>query len=207
MSTTFSVFPLKIETPTFQDVLNLSTEKLNSFLKDYQIDFLAKIEVSLLSKENNAEQKINLISPAKWSDDFYAWFTISSIEGGADSYYWKFNDEDKAVNLEELTSKELEDTRKDLIAKCLENKTEWHFRKSAGQLCITAIAYGFIASAFAELTSGIIYSEDGGWDYQIFPATAEEFDAVYFRPEKAISKDNRKNIEDCIENLPFELKI
>ena len=207
MSTTLSVFPLKSKTPTFREVLDLSTEKLNSFLKDYEIDFVAKIEVNLLSKENNAVQKINLNSLAKWNDDFYAWFTVSSVDGGADSYYWKLNDEEKADNIEELISKELEDTRKDLIAKCLENKTEWHFRKSAGQLCITAIAYGFIASSFAELTEGIIFSADGGWDYQIFPATAEEFDSCYFRPEKTISVDKRKGVEDCIENLPFELKI
>lgn len=207
MSLTFSVFPLKKKIPTFREVLDLSTEKLNRFLKDYKINFDAKIEVKLLAKENNVEQKVNLDFLAKWDDDFYAWFTVLSINGGADSHYWKLSDEDKADNLEELLSEDLEESRKNLIESCLENRIEWHFRKSAGQLCITAIAYGFIASSFAELTEGIIFSGDGGWDYQIFPATAEEFDRCYFRPEKTISDDNRKGIKDCIDNLPFELKI
>jgi hypothetical protein len=98
-------------------------------------------------------------------------------------------------------SKDLSLDRQDLVKKCLENKVQWNFRRSAGQLGITSITYGLIASAFAELTGGIIYSGDGGWDYQVFPATSEEFDSVYFRPEKAISEDNRKWAKDCIENL------
>lgn len=65
MSTTFSVFPFKKEVPTFRQVLDLSTEKLNAFLEDYKIYFSAKIEVKLLSKENDFEQKINLNSSAK----------------------------------------------------------------------------------------------------------------------------------------------
>jgi hypothetical protein len=201
MSTTFSVFPLRVETPTFREVLDLSTEKLNSFLKDYEIDYVLKIEVKLLSKENDAEQNIDLDSLAKWGGDFYAWFTVSSIAGGADSYYWEFSDEDKSDNLEEFLSKNLSESRKHLIRNCLENKIQWHFRRSAGQLGITTLAYGFIASSFADLTEGIISSEDGGWDYQTFPATAKEFDAVYFRPEKAISEDNRKWAKNCIEDI------
>ena len=207
MSTTFSVFPLRTDLPSFREVLNLSTEKLNRFLKDYQIDFQAKIEVRLLADKDNAEQKLDLDSLAKWNDDFYAWFSVSNINGGADSYYWELSEEDKADNLEELLNKELEEGRRKLIENCLENKVQWHFRKSAGQLCITGIAYGFIASSFAQLTNGIIFSGDGGWDYQIFPATFDEFDSVYFRPEKAISEDKQRGVKDCIENLPFELKI
>lgn len=201
MSTTFSVFPLKKEIPTFREILDLSTKKLNNFLSDYKVSFEAKIEVKLLSKENDVEQKIDLNFSAKWEDDLYAWFTISTISGGADSYYWELSEEDKADNLEEFLSYDLGENRKVLVVKCLENKIEWNFRRSAGQFAITTLAYGFIGSSFAELTGGIIFSGDSGWDYQIFPATAEEFDAVYFRPEKAISEDNRKWAKDCIENL------
>lgn len=201
MSTTFSVFPLTKEIPNFRQIIDLSTKKLNSFLKDFQFNFNANIEVRLLAKENNVEQNIDLSSPAKWIDDLYAWFSVSSVNGGADAYYRELSDEEKADNLEEFLSRNLEESRKTLIEKCLENKVEWNFRRSAGQFAITSIAYGFIASSFAELTNGIIYSDDGGWDYQIFPATAEEFDAVYFRPEKAISEDNRKWAKNCIENI------
>ena len=201
MSTTFSVFPLKKEFPTFRAVLDLSTEKLNRFLKDYEVGFEAKVEVKILAKEGDIEQKIDLDSSAKWKDEFYAWFMVSTINGGADSYYWELSEEDKSDNLEEFLSSDLGETRKDLVIKCLENKIEWNFRRSAGQFAITTLAYGFIASSIAELTDGIIFSGDGGWDYQIFPATAEEFDAVYFRPEKAISEDNRKWAKNCIENL------
>jgi len=138
---------------------------------------------------------------AKWHDDYYAWFSASSVAGGADSYYWELSDEEKADNLEEVLSRDLNENRKKLVESCLENKIEWNFRRSAGQFGITAISYGFIASAFAELTNGFVWSEDGGWDYQIFPAIAKEFDAVYFRPEKAISEEFREWSKRCIEDI------
>ena len=201
MSTTFSVFPLTTNIPTFRDVLDLSTKKVNAFLKNYHVNLEVELEVKLLAKENDSEQEFDLDSSAKWHDDFYAWFTVSSVPGGADSYYWELSNEEKADNLEEFLSRDLNESRKMLVENCLENKIEWNFRRSAGQRAITNVAYGFIASSFAELTDGIIYSDDGGWDYEIFPATAEEFDLVYFRPEKAISKDNQKWTKDCIEHI------
>lgn len=207
MSVTFSVFPLQGEIPTFREVLHLATEKLNRFLRTQNIDFNAKVEIRLLTREANIEQKIDLDSLAKWEGDFYAWFTISSINGGIDSYYWELNEEDKADNLEELLDKDLGKDRRTLIENCLENKVEWNFRKSAGQLCITGIAFGFIVSAFAELTDGIIFSGDGAWEYQIFPATAEEFDECYFRPEKILSDNSlRRGVQSCLEATRFELQ-
>lgn len=206
MSVTFSIFPLTENIPTFREVLDLSTNKLNKLLKDFQIDFDAKIEVRLLSKDDDEDQTIDLNSLAKWENDSYAWFSVSSIAGGIDSYFWNLSDEEKNDNLEELLSRDLQESRKTLVKDCLENQIEWHFRKSAGQVCITAIAHGFVASSFAELTNGIIFSGDGGWDYQIFPATAEEFDRCFFRPDKALSEDQRKGAKDCLENLFLELK-
>lgn len=201
MSITFSVFPLKKEVPSFQEVLDLSTKKINKFLKDYGVNFDAKIEVRLLAKENNLEKKIELDASAKWDEDYYAWFSVATISGGTDSYYWELSDEEKSDNLEEFLRRTSDESRQKLVKDSLENKVEWNFRRSAGQLPITNIAYGFIASAFAELTGGFIYSDDGGWDYQIFPATSEEFDAVYFRSEKAISEEKREWAINCIENI------
>ena len=102
--------------------------------------------------------------------------------------------------------KDKRDERKTLVKKCFEHKREWHVIKWANQAWISSIAFGFISSSFAELTDGIIYSSDGGWDYQIFPATAKEFDAVYFRPEKTLSEDRRKEIEDFVKEILFEIK-
>jgi hypothetical protein len=201
MSVTFSVFPLKKEIPTFREVVELSTKKLNNFLKDYEAELDAKIELRLKDKENDADQILDLNSLAKWDDDFYVWFSVSSFVGGSDSYYWELSDEDKLDNLDDILQGCKSEDRKILAINCLENKLEWNFRRSAGQPAIVSALYGFVASAFTELTDGIIYSSDGGWDYQIFPATAEEFDAVYLRPEKAISEDIRQWSQSYIESL------
>ena len=100
----------------------------------------------------------------------------------------------------------IEMREKELVKKCFENKREWHVKKWANQAWISSIAFGFIASSFAELTDGIIYSSDGGWDYQIFPATSKEFDEVYFRPEKTLAENRRKEIESFVEEILVEIK-
>jgi len=63
------------------------------------------------------------------------------------------------------------------------------------------LTFGLIAASFAELTNGLLFSDDGAWDYKRFPATAEEFDACYFRPEMAISHRYKQRAEYHINNL------
>jgi hypothetical protein len=42
-----------------------------------------------------------------------------------------------------------------------------------------------LAAALAKLTDGFLYSGDGAWDYDIFPARSEEFMVCYLTPGAA----------------------
>lgn len=58
-----------------------------------------------------------------------------------------------------------------------------------------------IAAAVADLTDGMLFSDDGGWEYERFPATATEFRSWYFVSEHALDDDQRRWTERCIEVL------
>jgi hypothetical protein len=70
-----------------------------------------------------------------------------------------------------------------------------------GQPGIINIAYGYIAASLAELTDGIIYSDDSAWDYSRFPCKANEFYEFYFRPEKAIGPEYKEWSINCIRSV------
>jgi len=216
MSVTFSVYPLKKEIPTFQQVAYLATKKLNNFLKSYQIDFEAELNLVLVSWKDDIEKwdEVDLSAPAIWDNESeYIWFKVCSFNRGINVHYWELDEREKLDYMEEILgcadsnfSEEKKEEKIELVRRCFENKREWHVKKWANQYWITSVAFGFIASSFAELTDGIIFSSDGGWDYQIFPATAKEFDKVYFRPEKTLSNNRRDEIENFREEILNEIE-
>jgi hypothetical protein len=75
-----------------------------------------------------------------------------------------------------------------------------------GQPATINVAYGMIAGSLAELTEGFIYSGDSAWDYERFPATAQEFFSWYFRPDKAIKAEYAEWASRCIKWIVEELK-
>ena len=216
MSVTFSIYPLKKEIPTFQRVVNLTTKKLNDFLKSYQIDFEAELNLVRVSWKDDIEKwdEVDLNSLAIWDNESeYIWFKVCSFNRGVNVHYRELDEEQKSDYMEEVLDRansnfleEKREKRKKLVRKCFENMCEWHIVRYANQAWISSIAFGFIASSFAELTDGIIFSSDGSWDYQIFPATAKEFDYVYFKPEKTLSENRREEIENFKEEILAEIK-
>lgn len=65
--------------------------------------------------------------------------------------------------------------------------------------------YGLIAASVAELTEGFIYSGDNAWDYERFPAQANEFFSWYFYPNLAIDPNNQEWATRNIQFLSEEL--
>jgi len=158
----------------------------------------------LRSNEPDVEQPTNLDAPASWADDLYAWFYVLAAPGGTDAYFWEIDEDAREMVVDECNVLELSEDRRAFILACLENDHYWHFRRSAGQPAIINLAYGLIAASVAEITGGFIYSVDGGWDYERFPATAEEFYQWYFRPELAISPDKRSDSERWLKAIAGE---
>ena len=211
MSTTIDILPVETTEITFGQVISLSEKNINLFLKSIGIE--KEIELQVNIHDNNEKYKfdIELSDKFQWKDNEYAWFTLKGIAGGTDAYcellanpeidpdnpWWKLAD-----------LKENNKTINDIDIKLEKSKKlnrMWYFRRSVGQPGIINISYGIISASVAELTSGILSSTDGAWDYGQFPTESNEFLKFYFRPEKAISNDNAVWAKRCIDGIEEEL--
>ncbi|MWC29638.1 hypothetical protein [Paenibacillus sp. MMS18-CY102] len=205
MSTQFEVFPATSEVPTIVEVLQLANQKLSKFLQPYELQDVPVIHARLGDR---------FIAPADtvmdnvlW-DVKYAWFyALPSDDGGTDAYYRKV-DED-TLNIWDDYSSYGEAYFS--VRQSLSVGYYWSFRRSAGQSAIINLAYGFIASALAELTNGYLFSDDGAWHGA--PIRPSEFDARYFVPDIAHSYGTAAWYENCLESIvdecggkPFELR-
>jgi tetratricopeptide (TPR) repeat protein len=206
MSTTFDVYPKSMTIPSFREIVDLSTRRFHAFLSEFNFKTKPVIQVALWPTQSHQEQTIDLDSPAKWSDDYYAWFHIPLV-GGTDAYYNTILESDLEMWDEEIRLNERAALKKELIQACLKNGYYWNFRRSIGQPALINLAYGLIAAAVAELTSGVIFSDDGAWEYERFPATADEFLTWYFRPELAIKPDYKDWAERCIRGFGEESSV
>jgi hypothetical protein len=205
MATTFDVYPRSAQIPSFQDILDLSTRRLNERLKELKIDVAPAIQTNLYSTEPDMIKSIDMTRPARWEESEYAWFFIDPIPGGADAHHRLVTELHRQMWERNSDEHPLLQERAVLIRACLHNGYYWYFRRSAGQPAIINLAYGLIAASVAELTNGFIFSDDHAWDYKRFPATPEEFYTWYFRPEMAIEPGMKDWAERNISLLAEEL--
>jgi hypothetical protein len=211
MSTTINILPVETTEITFGQVIGLSEKHINAFLKSNGIK--KEIELQVNIHDNNEKYKfdIELSDRFEWKTNEYAWFTIKGVAGGTDAYCELLSDpvinpNDPWWKLTDL--KEDNTTINDIDIKLEKSKKlnrMWYFRRSAGQPGIINIGYGIISASVAELTSGILSSTDGAWDYRQFPVESNKFLEFYFRPEKAISDDKAEWAKCCIDGLEEEL--
>jgi hypothetical protein len=204
MSTTFEVYPNSAVIPTFEEIVDLSTKNVHSFLSEIHFEAKPDILVELRDQKSIQVKPIDLNAPAKWSEKEFAWFYVSSIpadEGGAHAYFEKIDDEIVEMWEGELKFNKRPASKKKLFRSCLKNDHYWTFRKTMGQPAIITLAYGMVAAAVAELTGGMIWSVDSAWEYERFPATADEFLSWYLRPELALKPEYKDWAERCIRGF------
>jgi len=206
MSTTFDVLPGTSVVPTYKEVIELANLNINTFLS--RIDVQKKMSLSVdIQNIATHEQKIFNVTDIMISDEeHYAWFYFDNVPGGTDCYYYKNIPIDREIWEDELRTNLNAQKKQDIIKNNLNLGYRWVFRRSAGQPGIIALSYGMLAASLAELTNGIIYTDDGAWDYSLFPTTADDFLKWYFRPELASNEDCKTFAQDCINFLRDELK-
>lgn len=205
MSTTFEIYPTCTLLPTFKEVRELILNRLDHVWERYGLNHRPVLEITLINSETNDRTKPELSLPAKWEENHYLWISFEGIGGGTDGYFRNVDELSIEIWEEE---KEITKDKNDDYYQRVSNITDalkigyyWSFRRSAGQSAIVSLTYGLVASALAELTNGYIWSDDGGWDYQRFPATYNEFDQWFMNPNMALSEDKREWAEWCINTL------
>ncbi|WP_027482460.1 hypothetical protein [Deinococcus pimensis] len=191
MATTFEVYPGSAVVPSFEAVRALSEHKLHAFLRDHDLPARPRVNVeryrSRISVWGDEPVELDVHAPFLIPDGEYAWFTVQGESSGTDASTHKvrtLTKQDPDLGLpfpaEHLLDGRVLDAAR-TVGRC------WSFRRSAGQPALVNVLYGTLASALAELTLGVVYSDDGAWDYQAFPARPDDFDRVYLRADAALS--------------------
>jgi hypothetical protein len=206
MSTTFDVLPGNDFIPTFQEVIDLANNRLKKYLSEQGVINEAKIMVQLRKNDENIIVESVLDNQIKWNEDFYAWFYIDGIPGGTDTYFQHFDDLDIEAWNEELKINHKVQTHADTLKQSLDIGHYWKFRRSAGQPGIVCLVYGLIAASVCKLTEGLIYSDDGAWDYKLFPSNAEDFFSWYFMPNLTSNQEYKDWAKVCITSIYDELR-
>jgi hypothetical protein len=213
MNTTINVYPRLVEVPTFEQILTLSTAKLREFLTDYGIVFVGSkgwkvvptVEVGLCYGQYDEPVPFDPRLPAVWDDSngTYAWFAVAAFCGrnraatfdGFTGRKRKVDESELGFWDEQISTNERAAPKRELIESCLKNRYYWQFEKAKHTGGVVGLAYGLVAGAVAQLTEGFIFSKDGAWEADRFPATAEELFSWYFRPELTAEAYFKQRVE------------
>ena len=207
MSTTIEIIPVDTSEITFGQVISTSERNINNFLNSIGLANTIKLKVNVHEHNEKYVIAVQFEDKFEWNDNEYAWFAIEGIAGGTDGYCLQLKDE--VIDPEnpwwifeeiEANNKTIEDL-KNKIEKSKSLNRRWSFRRSAGQHGIIAVSYGLISAAVAELTNGILWADDGAWDFERFPANSMDFLEWYYRPDKAIGGDYADWAQSCINGI------
>lgn len=201
MSTTFDVYPGKGYIPLFSELLNDTEKEINDYLRGINVYKKIKVNAEIQSIDGHVKTPVQLTSRFRWDDSSYAWFYINGIPGGTDAYFYRHNEIDTDFLLGEVSQNQNFKKNEWIVNNSIRLGYNWTFRKSAGQPAIIGLCYGFLAATLAKLTEGIIYTDDGAWDYKKFPTVPEEFMKWYFRIEYATKQEDFDYVNKAIDSI------
>ena len=190
MSTTFDVYPGKGYIPLFSELLYAAEKEVNNYLREIDVNKDIKLNARIQSNDNCIKIPVESTNRLIWDDSYYAWFYIKNVSGGTDAYFYRHDELYTEFLLEELSRNPNFKKYETIVRNNIRLDYRWTFRRSVGQPAIIGLCYGFLAATLAKLTDGIIYTDDGAWDYEKFPADPNEFLKWYFRLEYATKQDD-----------------
>ncbi|ULH18152.1 hypothetical protein MF271_21995 (plasmid) [Deinococcus sp. KNUC1210] len=192
MATTIDVYPASVEVPSTREVLALGSMKLWAYLSSLGVDVRPQVQAELLARGSHHAQELVLDAPFAWPENHYMWFTVGTVNGGTDAYCQSLDDKwgvDASTHGLPFSRAHIDDPT--VFKTARRGGRWWYFRRSAGQSALVHVLYGCLASALAELTNRVVYSDDSAWDAERFPARSVELDRWFMRPEDALSDQFR----------------
>jgi len=139
-----------------------------------------------------------------WPDDSYAWFAVDNVVGGTDAYYDSVDELTREVWADYLKQDRL-NSLSETVNQCLAVGHYWTFRRSAGQPGVINLVYGLLAGSLAELTDGIVFSDDSAWVWDLLPIAGDEFLKRYFATGGTSNAEAEEWTKRCLGWIPQEL--
>ncbi len=190
-------FQQKKRKPNCDEIIRYSVELFSEFLKKEKISQGIDIDTREVTADNAVHT--NLISLVL-KEDSHTVFNLNE-EGEVYVFYHELSDLDKDFWKEEIQENENAQSMKEKIDANLEIGYFWSVKRTMGQPAIVSLYYGYLAIAIAILTDGIIYSDDGAWDYSRLPIEGNVFKTEYLKIENISDAMVKDNVEKWLGEL------
>ena len=193
----FEIFPTKKKKPNCDEIIKYSVELFSEFLKREKIS--QKIDVTAIEvTADNAVYNNPIYLVLK--ENYHTVFNLNE-EGEVYVFYRELTKLDKSFWVEEIQENENAKSIKKKIDTNLKIGYSWIIKRTMGQPAIVSLYYGYLAIAIAILTDGIIYSDDGAWDYSMLPIEGKAFKTEYLNIENISDTMVKDNVEKWLSEL------
>lgn len=197
MSISFEIFPITKKIPKCEEVNEYSINLFNGFIQNENIVYDIKCKVTEVSFDSKkCEKPVFLTS----NEGKYTIFNINE-EGEIYVFYDKIEKIDEEFWNEEIKINENARFMEKKIWDSLKTGYSWRVKRTMGQPAVVNLYYGYLAIAIAVLTEGILYSDDGAWDYECFPIEGKSFEKEYLNLDKLNNITLKRSIESCLFSL------
>lgn len=197
MSTSFEIFPTKNNIPKCDVLIKRSLELTKKFLKEAGIEYNISIKVKEIPNNGVTYTTPCYLTSKKQN---YTIFNLNN-EGEVYVYFQELTELDRQFWEDEFQQN---DRAKNLKKKIQNNEKigySWSVKRTMGQPAIVGIYYGYLTIAIALLTNGVIYSDDGAWDFSCFPIEVGEFVEKYMNINTIDDIKVKENVEKWIREL------
>lgn len=191
MSMNFYIFPTKAMRLNCDEIIKYAVNLFSDYLKREKISQ----EIHITVREISTDKEVNTNPICLTSkEDYYTVFNLNN-EGEVYVFYHELTELDKEFWDEEIQENKNAQSMKEKIYANLGIGYSWSVKRTMVQPPLVSLFYGYLAIAIAVLTDGIIYSDDGAWDYLRLPIEGKTFETEYLNTENimdTIVKDNVK---------------
>ena len=187
MSICIDVVPSSDRIPTINELSNEITRVITALSSDgvslyYWKEAGVKIGdvlIEFIGNASNPEARFTDQSALLSMDGYnYGWLSMDGYKVGFDFYY-RIDDDCfmQEYMAEEIAAKNKEDELRDYFSleRAAAIKHVWTMRGVLGRSPATWLLAGIVAAALARLTDGLLFSDDGGADYNKLPCDPETF--------------------------------
>ena len=197
MSMSFEIFPTIKKKPNCEEIIKYSVELFSEFLKRKNISQ----RIDITTKEVTADNEVysNPISLVL-KENYYTVFNLNG-EGEVYVFYHELTELDKDFWDEELQGNTHAQSMKEKVDANLKIGYSWSVKRTMGQPAIVSLYYGYLAIGLAILTDGLIYSDDGAWDYSRLPILGEDFKTEYLSIKNISDTIVKDNVEKWLDEL------
>lgn len=197
MSISFEIFPITKKIPKCEEVIEYSINLFNGFIQNENIVYDIKCKVTEVSFDNKECIKPVFLTS---SEEKYTIFNVNE-EGEIYVFYDKISKIDEEFWDEEVKINENARFMEKKIWDNFKVGYSWRVKRTMGQPAVVNLYYGYLVIAIAVLTEGILYSDDGAWDYECFPIEGKAFEKEYLNLCKLNNMALKCSIENCLSRL------